>query len=205
MIEIEMKYQVELKPNFLSNLDILDKKEVIDNYYDNNDYLLLKNGNFLRNRNNKFIDFKLFAGDKTHLYCEEKTFDFNYFNSNNEEISNILERIGLKKVFFGSFNEFTKKLNLNMLAHIDRNRSYYKFENMEIVYDEVKDLGNFIEIEINVEDINHTHIDNKDKFESKLKKIGLVTEDVKYIKIGYVELYLKKNNPEIYRLGLYKG
>ncbi len=203
MIEIELKLQVKDFPD-CSNLEFVEEKRVVDVYYDTEDYKLIQTGNFLRNRNNKKIDFKLNIGDLTHTYCKETRFDYQHF-VDNENLKSIFDSVGIEyNKNFNSFETFLSSNKLKVLATIDKVRKVYKFEDLTISLDNAKDIGKFIEIEYNLPDGT---MFSKDEITSKMIKImtenNLLNEYEK-VNIGYVELYLKKHNKTAYELGLYK-
>lgn len=77
MIELELKYKLNKKPNIQE--EITKENDVEDIYYDTQDYTMLRNGNFLRLRNKRSLDFKLNTNDKTHFYCKETNFSVDKF------------------------------------------------------------------------------------------------------------------------------
>lgn len=204
MIEVELKLQVEKFPN-LDNLKCEKQSNVLDVYYDTPDYKLLSTGNFLRNRNNKKIDFKLNIGDLSHTYCKETSFNYDNFLPN-ENIEQIFLNIGIKyNKNFKTFNEFLTANNLIELAVVDKYRKVYKLDDLIISLDDTKNIGKFIEIECDFADdtvINKEEI--KNYMITKLKNHGYL-KNYTEITIGYVELYLKQHNPVAYALGLFKG
>ncbi len=201
MIEIELKYEFkkeikgELKPN---------KEQIIeDMYYDTKDYQLLRNGNFLRARNKKQIDFKINANDNSHLFCQET--NFSYVDESVLEIRKLLKELGVD-ISFDAISELFE--NLEVLAPIRKKRSIYELEeNVIMVIDEVEDLGTFLEIEYDYDGDTITKEKGeyyKNYLKDILKKNNLLNENMVEVKIGYVELYLKKYNNEAYNLGIYK-
>lgn len=203
MIEIELKLEVEEFPN-LENLELLHDKRIVDYYYDTNDYKLISTGNFLRNRNNNKIDFKLNTGDLSHTFCNETRFNFEGF-SHSEDLKNILQNIGVDyNPNFNNFEEFLNANNLSQLAVIDKHRRSYKYGDLTICLDDAKNIGKFMEVELDLPDGTNFDKDQvKANMIARLKDAGILKE-YKDVKIGYVELYLKKHNPYAYNLGLYK-
>ncbi len=201
MIEIELKY--ELKNKIKCDLKPDKEKEVEDVYYDTEDYHLLKNGNFLRVRNGKQLDFKINANDMSHLYCKET--NFSYDNKNVSEIKKLLKKLDID-ISFTSLDELFK--NLKTLAPIKKKRHIYKLEEKVVmVIDEVENLGIFLEIEYDYENDEITKEQGeyyKNYLKDILKKYNLLNDDMLEVKIGYVELYLKKYNKKAYDLGIYK-
>lgn len=203
MIEIELKLKVD-KFDEPKNLVLSSEKSGVDVYYDTADYALLKTGNFLRNRNNKSVDFKLNLNDLSHTYCKEENFEYENF-ANSKKLQGIFEKIKLKyNSNFKSFEEFLKINNFCTLAVVDKKRKTYKLDDLTICYDDVKDVGKFVEIELDLPD--GTIFDKDEKTKYMLDKFLQNVKVGKYqkVSIGYVELYLKEYNKEAYNLGLYK-
>ncbi|MCM1053689.1 MAG: CYTH domain-containing protein [Ruminococcus sp.] len=201
MIEIELKYR--LKNKFNLDKEIKSKKIVEDIYYDTKDYTLLKKGNFLRVRNGKELDFKLSANDLTHLYCKETNYELK--EENKEEIEKILSNLDINVTLETIYDLFTK---LKVLAPIKKKRTSYQLEdNVILVLDEVEDLGNFLEVEYDVDKDAISKEEGeyyKNYLLNLLKKNNLFNENLQEVHIGYVELYLKEFNKEAYNLGLYQ-
>lgn len=201
MIEIELKY--ELKNKVKVDLKPDKEKTVEDIYYDAEDYQLLKNGNFLRIRNGAQLDFKINANDMSHLYCKET--NFSYDDENASEIKDLLKKLGID-ISFTSLDELFKKLKI--LAPIKKKRYTYKLEEKVVmVIDEVENLGTFLEIEYDYDGDEITKEQGeyyKNYLKDVLKKHNLLNDDMLEVRIGYVELYLKKYNKEAYNLGIYK-
>ncbi len=202
MIEIELKY--ELKNKIKCDLKPNKEKVVEDIYYDTEDYQLLKNGNFLRIRNGKQLDFKINANDMSHLYCKET--NFSYSDENVLEIKELLKKLGID-ISFNSLDELFESLKI--LAPIKKKRYIYELEEKVVmVIDEVENLGTFLEIEYDYENDEITKEKGeyyKNYLKDVLRKNNLLNNDLIEVKIGYVELYLKKYNMEAYNLGIYKG
>lgn len=201
MIEIELKYRLKGLPKV--DFPLISESEEEDIYYDTNNYDLLRNGNFLRIRNQKRIDFKLNTNDLSHLYCKEVNFSFEPFPY--EKIEEVLHNLGID-ISFNSYEEFTKKLDV--LSPIIKKRKSYKIDdNITMVLDEIDNLGYFLEIEYDVQKDECNEIEVKryeELLKNTLKDNNLLTEYDEQVKIGYVELYLKKHNIDAYHLGIYQ-
>ncbi len=201
MIEVELKYKLKKFPKV--DFPLIEERKEEDIYYDTSNYDLLRNGNFLRIRNQEKIDFKLSTNDLTHLYCKETTFSFKPFPAT--EISEVFSSLNLP-IFCNNYEEFTK--NLIVLSPIIKKRKTYKVDdNITMVLDEIDNLGYFLEIEYDVEQDSISEEEGK-KYKAILTKVltdnHLLEEMDEKVSIGYVELYLKKYNIEAYRLGLYQ-
>ena len=209
MIELELKYEIKKIPTALEKLKVIKKKEQEDIYYDTPNYDLIRTGNFLRIRDKKRLEFKLFAGDTSHLYCQETDFELDKITENEEQINKILSSLNLKKAKnLNSFKEIQDNNSLIILSPIKKHRTSYEYkENSMISIDKVDDLGLFIEAEIMIDKDNITDSEAskiKEQFINELKEEKILTGEEKSVNIGYVELYLLKHNVEAYELGIYK-
>lgn len=210
MIELELKHEMKSIPKVLGELDIIKEKDQVDIYYDTHNYDLLRNGNFLRIRNDKRLEFKLYAGDDSHLFCQETDFDLDKLSNNKDKINNILMGIGLKTLDnLTSFKQIIDSNGLIVLSPIIKHRTSYKYDdNITISVDKVDNLGIYMESEIMI-DKNNLSSNEADKIKeelvSSLKKASILTGKEKSVNIGYVELYLLKYNIEVYNLGKYKA
>jgi len=210
MIELELKHEIKSIPKVLGELDIIKEKDQVDIYYDTHNYDLLRNGNFLRIRNDKRLEFKLYAGDDSHLFCQETDFDLDKLSNNKDKINNILTRIGLKTLDnLTSFKQIIDSNGLIVLSPIIKHRTSYKYDdNITISVDKVDNLGIYMESEIMIDknDLSSNEADKiKEELVSSLKKASILTGKEKSVNIGYVELYLLKYNIEVYNLGKYKA
>lgn len=192
MQEFEIKSEFKesiLLTKFLNSLEYAGEKQIIDHYLDTPDSMFFELGVFIRIRNNSKLDIKYNNNllDVSHLSCDEYSFPLPLSNSN-------------KKYVFDFFSEFTNPIinaddvftcfGLSSFVLIDKTRKVYKSKNMEIAIDNVSNLGQFIEIEARSSAINRVR-----EVAKKLKLSNLP--------IGYVELYLRKNNFNLYKKGRY--
>ena len=147
MIELELKYELNTIPSSVGKLKIIKQKEQEDIYYDTPNYDLLRKGNFLRVRDGKRMEFKLFAGDTSHLFCQETVYNLDSFDSNQENINKILASLDLKPVEnLNSFKQICDINNLQILCPIVKHRTSYTYdENCTISIDQVDNLGLFME------------------------------------------------------------
>ena len=92
------------------------------------------------------------------------------------------------------FNEIIKKLGLKELITIHNDKRTYKYNNYEIVFETVKDLGYFIEVEhCTSDDVDVVKI--KNEIQLFIDSLGLnVSEE---LNMGKPEMMLKKINSKI--------
>ena len=204
MIEFELKYKVKSKERF-AKYDATKSVIQRDIYYDTNDGLLYRAGNFLRKRNDARIDFKLYAGDDSHLFCSETNFNYQTFSSCDESLTGICRKIGLSGKCFGSFDEFLSAYSLRVLAPVVKRRYQFQWEEILVSIDEVADLGTFLEAELSYPDVDFDKEAAKSRLENRLIEAGLIVKGLdEIVTIGYVECYLKRFNPNMYLQGKYK-
>jgi adenylate cyclase class 2 len=86
------------------------------------------------------------------------------------------------------FDNILQTLSFTSIRSVDKVRRKYEFEGVNIMIDEVKDLGRFLEVEVLAED--NFEADKKHVF-SILKRIGLDKE--KLTRESYLELLLKEH------------
>ena len=81
-----------------------------------------------------------------------------------------------------------QKLNLVVKCVVDKKRKVYVKEDFEVVFDEVDNLGRFVEVELEAENTK----DNLDRLNKFAAELGLKEEN-KATKGGYPELCMRKN------------
>ena len=193
MIEYEIKF-IGNRINhskFVDGLSYVGTKHQNDTYYDTPNFTLFLNAVFLRCRNKKIIDIKynFDQSDKTHLFCNENSFTLPL----SEEAKNGLD-IFLSQLIqpIQSSDDLLKNYQLEEFVAINKSRDIYQGKDIEVSFDTIDNLGEFIEIEARTEkgidDINNL----------------IHKEKIQRIQIGYVELYLKQHNYELYQKGKYQ-
>lgn len=209
MYEVESKFKDE-KGNFISflkNQPCIFTIESCDVYYDvENSFDLFLKGYFIRLRSEggknvlefKFDTPEMNAGN-THDFCLEKSFNLEEMNKVLPKVKKVGSMLGLKwRDDIKDINDFYKVNNLKMFVKICKARKMYKISNNRIFWDSVEKLGDFIEIEA---------LENKkEDIPKRIREIETFASkfELKRIRTGYVELYLKKFNPILYEKGRFK-
>lgn len=192
MIEYEIKYQANrsMLSQVIEDLSYVGQKQQIDTYYDTPNYTLFLNAVFLRKRNDKVVDIK-YNFDKTdisHLFCNETSFKFPLSegakNSFDVFLSQLIQPVK-------NDDDIFQKYQLEEFVVINKSREIYQGNDIEVSFDIVENLGEFIEIEAKTEK-GITNIKNY-----------MQSKNIQRITTGYVELYLKKYNYELYKKGKY--
>jgi len=206
--EVEVKFHVKSIPDILTKLTPIFKKKQSDIYYDKPEYSLLRGGNFMRIRDNSCLDFKLYSGDLTHLSCNEININLSEIYTHSDVVLKTLDHLGLKypKTII-SFDDILSCNQMIVLANINKERLEYCFSNGVTVYfDNVYNLGCFIEADIMIpKKILLTTIkEAEDLLLKTLFDNEIINGNSNRVRLGYVELFLQKNNPIAFELGLYK-
>lgn len=207
IIEIELKYQVLDEAQiqeFLKKLAFTSKERIVDIYLDTKDGNLYKKGVFVRDRNNKTLDFKYnledfrnLGGVSMHEQCNEDSFLLPLTNDSLKAINQNCRILGLIEISKANLEELKLKNNLIESVIIDKIRQKFKDREFEYSFDDVKDLGKFLEIEAEgQEGENFERI--KQRIREKVNNL-----DLKLITTGYNELYWRKYNYDLYRQGRY--
>ena len=209
MFEVEQKFTDstgEIK-KFLKSHHPIKEKRTVDVYFDYpQSWTFFKKGVFIRLRTElgqTVLEFKFdtpeISNSNSHDVCIENKFsDFNLSKSLNSlvETSKMLGLNCSKDVT--SLKEFLEINSLKPFVKIDKHRKEYEIGEFNIALDDVKELGNFVEIE--------TMVASKRKIKQAIRKIFEFSGrfGLKIVRMGYVEIYLKKFFPEVYELGRFK-
>jgi adenylate cyclase, class 2 len=164
----EIEILVELHTNMdeakkkLNHLEFKGSKSTIDKYF----YDPLRN-NLQLNENNKLLECcrlrtknnKHFATYKIDIY------DGEIWKYSNEEETEIQNFEALQNLFIN--------LGLKELVVIDNIKHTYLTDNFEIVLEEVKELGNFLEVEYCFDDNTKTVDEVKNEIQNFIESLGL--------------------------------
>ncbi len=169
-MELELKFivQKDYRP-LLSELGFKDAKQkhLIDIYY-LSDEKIAGVHTWLRIREDKFKNTaSLDLHQLRSVYATEET-EMSLFPADIAKLQKILAVLGLQEI-----------------CVVDKQRQTYCLDNIEIALDEVKNLGSFIEIEIDGEE----NSENISKINQLVKKLGLSPEN--HIAAGYPDLIIE--------------
>jgi predicted adenylyl cyclase CyaB len=206
-IEIEFKFQVldkEQIENFLKNLNFIGEKKIVDIYLDTEKGDLYKKGVFIRIRNNKTLDFKFNLEDfqnlkmkSNHEHCDEYSFPLPLTNESIESINQVCKILSLQGIEAAALEELKNINNFTDSMIIDKVRKKYSDGEFEYSFDDIKELGLFLEIEAHASDKK-----NLEKIKEEMKK-KIQNLKLKLVTTGYNELYWRKYNFELYKQGRY--
>jgi len=206
IFEVELKFQVldkgQLK-DFVKKLTPIGKRRVVDVYLDTKDGDLYRKGIFIRIRDNKTLDFKFNLEDfknleteSEHEHCEEHSFSLPISAESLEAINQNLRILGLKEISSPDLEEFKKLNGFVESVMLDKIREKFRDEDFEYSVDDVKGLGQFMEIETQASEDQLEEI--KEVMRENVKNLKL-----KLITTGYNELYWRKHNFDLYKQGRY--
>ena len=201
-IEVEFRFKIEDEEkinNFLKNLTFVKRKIQNDIYFDTPSGDFYKRGIFMRNRNNKSLDFKFNLEDieNKHEECEEFSFSLPISENDLEKINRVCEIIGLKSLMAANLENFLKTNNLKEFVIIDKTRDVYRDGIFNFCLDDIKSFGKFLEIETMLD--NDTNLESLKK--TMLQRISALNP--KILPIGYIELFIKEKDFNLYKQGRY--
>ncbi len=184
MKEVEILVEVnETKEKVLeklNNYEFVGTKRTIDTYYYDplRDNLKPKNLSLkecFRTRikgDKNYITYKVdnFAEDGTWIYSDEYETEIKDMKA----ITDIVSHLGLKE-----------------LVKIDSTKNFFNYENYEIEFETVENLGNFLEVEYQATEDFSNVLEVKNKIRKFINNLGF---DVKEVNMGKPELMLRKLN-----------
>ncbi|QBD83689.1 CYTH domain-containing protein [Ktedonosporobacter rubrisoli] len=169
-----------------------------DIYYDTPTWELLRKAVFLRVRNNSQIEFK-FNEDlsQEHGLVNERSFPLHASPTDLKKINALFARFLSTWIPVTAFQTGLKENGLKELVRIDNRRETYTDGRIVLSIDHVEGLGDFLEVETQCQDESDTSL-------AQAQLQAFVADlNVEHIKVGYVELWLYKHNPEAYKAGRY--
>ncbi|GAB6030658.1 hypothetical protein CHUAL_007515 [Chamberlinius hualienensis] len=201
----EIEHNFSFTESTLGQLELLGAKFVdnliiIDSYYDTSDYLLCFNNHWLRHRNGKWelkyntVESVIENRDSISKYLEET----NPININRQLLGlfEAKNRPDLAEQFNGEGNVKFEVVFTNKFASFETIRRVYQFENDIKIHLDQTNFGCRVG-EIELELRNHTastEVDARMKIREFGRKLGIEWTKT----AGKLQLYLKKNNPQLY-------
>ena len=137
-MEIEVKAKFDDREKVKEKLKLLGaveekEKHQIDEYYNHPAKDITKTNEYLR--------LRFAPNENTGVFAHH----INIADGVNKEFE-----VGVSDV--GVFKEILKNLGFDLLGVIDKKRKTYSLDEFSITFDEVKDIGNFIEVEVDGEE-----------------------------------------------------
>lgn len=119
---------------------------------------------------------------------QNKEFFITYKGPRLDNISKTREEFEVAIDDVNNMKKILTSLGFYPVATIVKKRKIYRFEELSIVLDNVRNLGNFIEIEISSKDTNYEK--NVESILKFMEKLGIRKED--FIRKSYLEMILNK-------------
>ncbi len=205
MIEVELK--CELFPEALSKLkekirylQFHGVVQSLDRYYDTSGFDLLQQAVFVRVRNNSQLQFKYNEGrDEAHVQSLERVFPLPPETAQQvEEMNALFARFSPTWHAEPDFEVARATNGLIELAQIKKIREVYSNDEIRMSIDHVAGLGDYLEVELQCEE-------GADTSKALAKLRTFVSElSTQPVNIGYVEMWLRVHNPQVYQLGRYR-
>ena len=204
MVEVELKFRIlptdwpKIREK-LSTMQFLGWSEDDDTYYDTQGFDLLKQAAFVRVRNQRLLECKFNErADLAHVQCTERVFPLKPEPHQAEQMNALFRHFFPPWKDAMTVEEAIRKNNLCELACIKKTRKHYGSENLVACVDHVEGLGDYFELETQLEKGGETSC-----AVVKLQEFGadLALESVP---VGYVELWLRLHHSEAYQWGRYK-
>ncbi len=182
-ILVEVYDDLDRVRDALSEFDYVGVKKTIDEYY----YDPLRNT--LKPSENGGLDHCLRLREKNQEYSityKDDIFEGDKWLYSNEYETKV-ESIEITREIF-------KKLGLVKFIEINNEKETYTFGDYEIVIENVKDLGIFMEVEYcTYDEVNVSEI--KSKIQEFINSLGISVSDE--LNMGKPEMYMKKHNIRI--------
>ena len=204
MIEVELKFAITPDSRarletYLARAECARRLHNSDSYCDTPSFDLLRQAVFVRIRNQQRLEFKFNEqAAPAHLFCTERAFSLSAGPEQVAEMNSLFAGFLPRWQAADMVGEALHKNGLIELARIENRRAEYRYENMVLCVDHVKGLGDFLEIETQreAESESHQAIERVQSFAAGL--------EVRQVHVGYVELWLQKHRPRVYRQGKYQ-
>jgi adenylate cyclase class IV len=203
VIEVEMKFELlqESRSRFKEHFATMQLVHCLRNsdiYYDTPAFDLLSQAVFVRVRNHLRLEFKFNEqAAPAHIQSTERSFPLTPEPSQVEEMNVLFSQFLPHWRSADTVEEALCRNGLIELVRIENQRDQYSYGNLTICMDQVEGLGEFVEIEMQCEEGSDTK-----------PAIAQVQELVAgfaahHVRVGYVELWLKKYHPQAYQKGKY--
>ena len=201
-IEVEFRFEIDDESKvrgFLNSLTFLNKTQQKDIYLDTGSGDLFKRGIFIRIRNGERLDFKFNLEDteNKHEDCNEHSFPLPISEVDFERLDRVCNRLGLGTPGVASLERFMEINYFKEFIVIDKTREKFKDDEFVFCLDDVKGFGKFLEIEsmasqgTDLEGLKRKMIERVEIFSPK------------FLSTGYIELFVKRMDPSLYRQGRY--
>jgi adenylate cyclase class IV len=204
MIEVELKFEItpaawpQLEQQ-LATMQFVRQLRNSDLYYDTADFDLLSQAVFVRVRNQARLEFKFNErAAPAHTHCTEQAFSLAPEPGQVAQMNALFSRFlpGWRRAM--TVHEALAHNSLREVAQIENHRTQYAWEDLIVCLDRVEGLGDFLEIEMQCREERETH-----QALAQLERVA-VGFALRPVRVGYVERWLQKHNPQAYLRGNYQ-
>jgi adenylate cyclase, class 2 len=204
VVEVELKFRIlptdwpKIREK-LGSMQFLGRSENDDRYYDTQGFDFLQQAVFVRVRNQRLLECKFNErADLAHVQCTERVFPLEPELHQAEHMNALFRHFYPSWQHAMTVKEAIQKNNLRELACIKNTRKQYGSENLVACVDHVEGLGDYFELETQIEK-------GRDTSCAVAKLQGFVADlALERIPVGYVELWLRLHHAEAYQRGRYK-
>lgn len=201
-IEVEFRFRVsdERKAReFLDGLEFIRRFKQRDVYFDTASGDMFKRGIFIRARDGRTLDFKFNLEDveNRHEDCDEHSFALPLSDSDAGRLGRLCRGIGIRAPPVISIPGLLMTNDLQEFVVIEKVREKFSDGDFTYTLDDVKGFGLFLEIEAMA-------MEGSDLEELKRRMVERIRGlNPKFLPTGYVELFVKKLDPGLYKQGRY--
>jgi len=201
-IEVEFRFEIDDENkvrDFLERLTFLRKIQQKDIYFDTESGELFKRGIFIRSRNGKSLDFKFNLEDteNKHEDCDEHSFSLPISEDDLEGLKKVCNKLGLESSNVADLEKLMEINNLKEFVIIDKIREKFRDDEFVFCLDDIKGFGKFLEIEAMA--LHGSNLEGLKKRMIERVKIF----DPEFLPTGYIELFVKRKAPNLYKQGRY--
>jgi adenylate cyclase, class 2 len=204
MIEVELKFEIAPDARarlekYLATIGVARSLQNSDTYYDTPAFDLLSQAVFVRVRNHQRLEFKFNEqAAPEHISCTERVFSLAPGPQQVEEMNSLFAGFLPGWHAAGTVGNALHENGLIELARIENRRVEYTYENLVVCVDHVEELGDFLEIETQCAEDSETR-----RAVAQVQAFAAGVE-ARQVHVGYVELWLRKHYPLVYRRGKYQ-
>jgi adenylate cyclase class IV len=210
MIEVELKFeltsgswsQLQAQLSAIPLVSLVGRVDDVDTYYDTASFDCFRQAVFLRLRNQTRLEIKFHEDDDPdHMRSTERVFPLESGPQLVKEMNALCAHFIPTWRVVNSVAEAIRANNLVELARIRKQRTQYTYKDLILCLDRVEGLGDFFELETHGQE----GTDNNQAIARLQSFAQMLTQaDLRPVRIGYVEMWLRQHHPRLYHQGKYR-
>jgi adenylate cyclase class IV len=210
MIEVELKFelasgswsQLQAQLSAIPLVSLVGRVNDVDTYYDTASFDCFRQAVFLRLRNQTRLEIKFHEDDDPdHMRSTERVFPLESGPQLVKELNTLCSHFIPTWREVNSVAEAIRANNLVELARIRKQRTQYTYKDLILCLDRVEGLGDFFELETHGQE----GTDNNQAIARLQSFAQMLTQaDLRPVRIGYVEMWLRQHHPRLYHQGKYR-